>query len=199
MTCDRRDTLVREPATVYLLRHGESTYNARHRALVRIAARDARLTDRGQRQAAAARPAVRALDVDLVLVSPLTRALQTAEIVAGGVPVIVEPLLREWQGNWCDVGRPASVLREAFPALSFGSLPEVWWSEPAAGSPAGADGLVLESRERFEERVSELDALLRGSPARRLLVVGHHALFLRLCGQELANCELSLMTAGPDA
>jgi broad specificity phosphatase PhoE len=165
------------------MRHGESTFNAG----VDLLALDARLTDRGREQALAAADRVRALGVDLVVSSPLTRALQTAEIVAGGtIPIVVEALLREWQVNHCDVGRAASLLRAEFAAVSFDALAETWWYE----APPDERGVALEPEEAFFERVLRLRDWVGAAPARRMLLVGHHACLHRLAGVKLGNCEL---------
>jgi broad specificity phosphatase PhoE len=168
---------------VHLLRHGESTFNAGIDPL----ALDARLTDRGRDQALAAADRVRSLGVDLVVSSPLTRALQTAQIVAGGtIPIVVEALLTEWQVNHCDVGRAASVLRSEFQGVSFGPLAETWWYD---GAP-DERGVALEPEAAFLARVVRLREWVRAARARRILLVGHHACFLQLAGVSLRNGEL---------
>jgi broad specificity phosphatase PhoE len=116
-------------ASAHLLRHAESTFNVIYdRTEVDPGDFDARLSDNGYAQAEDARLRMEALPVDLVITSPLTRAIETATVVFGDrVPIIVERLHREWQLNSCDVGRSASVLAAEFPSLRFDHLPEEWW------------------------------------------------------------------------
>lgn len=56
--------------------------------------------------------------MQLLVVSPLTRALQTASLAFGeqpGCPVLVEPLWRERLYLSSDVGRPGQQLAQEFP------------------------------------------------------------------------------------
>eukprot|EP00601_Ochromonadales_sp_CCMP2298_P031476 CAMPEP_0173332156 /NCGR_PEP_ID=MMETSP1144-20121109/4206_1 /TAXON_ID=483371 /ORGANISM="non described non described, Strain CCMP2298" /LENGTH=334 /DNA_ID=CAMNT_0014277029 /DNA_START=80 /DNA_END=1081 /DNA_ORIENTATION=+ len=74
--------------------------------------------------------------VQALLASPLTRTLQTAEIVFGhqrqllplGIPRISHPLLRERLYLSSDVGRSRSELSGDYPDWDFSALPEgSWW------------------------------------------------------------------------
>jgi broad specificity phosphatase PhoE len=81
---------------VTLMRHAEADWTVVNRLQLRGAANDlAPLTELGREQA---RAAGHALTADLVLCSPMTRALQTAAIIAGimNVGLSVEFDLREW-------------------------------------------------------------------------------------------------------
>ncbi len=84
---------------VYLLRHGEADYGLiRDRKWPGATADLAPLTALGIRQAAQAARQLAALGATQIVSSPMTRALQTAAIVASslGIPVEVEFDLREW-------------------------------------------------------------------------------------------------------
>ena len=73
--------------TVLCIRHGESTFNAAWRVNpVDPLHFDAPLTDLGRRQVAQARSALARYPVEIVLTSPLTRALQTAHGLFDGHP-----------------------------------------------------------------------------------------------------------------
>ncbi|GJE71512.1 2,3-bisphosphoglycerate-dependent phosphoglycerate mutase [Methylorubrum podarium] len=85
---------------IVCIRHGESTFNAHHEATGRDPGHiDARLSERGHVQVAAAREALRAIPFELVVTSPLTRALQTTAGIFSDHPsrpdVLVEVLHRE--------------------------------------------------------------------------------------------------------
>lgn len=88
--------------SVYLLRHGEADYRPiRDRNWPGATADLAPLSARGTRQAAQAAQAALRLAAEgptQIVSSPMTRALQTAAIVAGrlGLPVAVDIDLREW-------------------------------------------------------------------------------------------------------
>ncbi|MGH1589488.1 histidine phosphatase family protein [Methylobacterium phyllosphaerae] len=175
---------------ILCIRHGQSTFNAAHRSgggdpgLL-----DARLTELGKAQARAARDRLRAHPFDLVVVSPLTRAIETAAILFGDHPrqprVLVEVLHRECQESSCDVGRAASEIAAEFPHLDVGHIPEVWWhAEP--GSEVG--GYPVEPRPLFDARVAAFRDWLRARPERAIAVVGHGTFFYHLTGTFLENC-----------
>ncbi|MHC2105956.1 MULTISPECIES: histidine phosphatase family protein [unclassified Methylobacterium] len=179
-----------ETTRIVCIRHGESTFNAAHRhgggdpGLL-----DARLTPRGQAQARDARERLKDIPFELVVISPLTRAIETAAILFGEHPnqprVLVEVLHRECQESSCDVGRAASEIAAEFPHLDVGHLPEVWWhAEP--GCEVG--GYPVEPRHLFDARVAGFREWLRGRPETTIAVVGHGTFFYHLTGTFLENC-----------
>lgn len=86
--------------TLLLVRHGETDWNAEGRLQGHT---DTSLNDYGRRQAAALADELAGDGIDVVYSSDLSRARETAEIVAArlGLPVVLEPDLREknW-GSW---------------------------------------------------------------------------------------------------
>ena len=176
---------------VTCIRHGESTFNAAHEATGRDPGHvDARLTDRGQRQVAAARRALRGTPFDLVVTSPLTRALQTTAGIFAEHPsrpeILVEVLHRECQESSCDIGRAASVLAHEFPDFRIDHLPETWWYAEGEADPRG---FHIEPRQMFDARVAGFRDWLTARPERAIAVVGHATFFYHLTGSWLANCE----------
>lgn len=134
-----------------LVRHGQSEFNV-HFAKTRQdpGIPDPSLTDEGRRQAAQAAEVVRAFDIRHVMASPFTRALQTAEIIAGALklPVEIEPLVHEHAAFVCDIGTPASELGKRWPSWRFDHLPERWWPE------AEEEHEMLSRCERFRDRMA---------------------------------------------
>jgi hypothetical protein len=73
-------------------------------------------------------------DFDLVVTSPMTRAIETSLLCMEGLdsplPVIL-PLVTERGTSACDRGSPQGVLEERFPELNFAPLRdrlrEEWW------------------------------------------------------------------------
>ena len=176
---------------VTIIRHGESTFNAAHEATGRDPGHiDARLSERGHAQVERARRQLRDTPFDLVVTSPLTRALQTTTGIFSDHPskptILVEVLHRECQESSCDIGRGASLLAKEFPDFEVGHLPESWWYAEGA---AGADGYHIEPRHLFDARVTGFRDWLRARPERRIAVVGHCTFFYHLTGRWLANCE----------
>jgi broad specificity phosphatase PhoE len=124
-----------------LIRHAEGWHNKDARELPNYFVdglghteryRDARLTPQGESEAEALRQTLLARSLarpELVAVSPLTRALETATIAFGngtGAPrYVATSLAREriWD-HTCDWRRPRHVLEREFPHCSFGELAE---------------------------------------------------------------------------
>jgi broad specificity phosphatase PhoE len=115
-----------------LLRHGQSEFNKIFSETRRDPGiEDPELTALGHEQAARAARDLAAQRLTGVIISPYTRALQTAAPVLAvhQVPVTIMPEVRERFAFACDVGRHRDVLAERFPQHSFGHLPERWWPE----------------------------------------------------------------------
>jgi broad specificity phosphatase PhoE len=177
------------PLSVDLIRHGQSTFNAHYEATGQDPMHfDARLTELGEQQVAAARDRYRDRDYDIVLASPLTRAIQTAHGIFGDrdIPIEICAVHREWQISSCDIGRNVAELRADFPHLDFSGLSDPWWRHDA---PACALGFPQESEAHLAERVVAFTDLIEARPEQRIAVVGHGDFFRRLIGRHLANCE----------
>ena len=179
--------------TILCIRHGESTFNAAWRSTgVDPLHFDAPLSEIGHEQVAQARALLAERPIELVAVSPLTRALQTAVGLFGAHPrapaMQVVPLLRERVENSCDIGRAPRDLATAFPSLDFAHLPDVWWH--AEGEP-DERGICVEPLTVVQDRVAAAKALLRARHERVIAVVGHGTFLFHLTGQVLKNCEIA--------
>lgn len=168
--------------TIGLLRHGQTDWNIDFR-LQGIT--DIPLNETGLAQAKAAASILQAADWDFIASSPLTRARQTAEIVAeslGVSEVAIEPLLLE---------------------RSFGDAEgmthEQWKQDFPDGMPPGGESLEA-LRDRAHELLARLLDVYRGT---RVLTVSHGALIrklvrvvsqgeLPLVGQRFGNTSLSV-------
>ncbi|HLT08268.1 MAG TPA: histidine phosphatase family protein [Cyclobacteriaceae bacterium] len=165
---------------VYLLRHGETTFNADNN---RYCGRtDAALTHRGIEQAKEVARLVKGIRFDAVYSSPLTRAYQTAQIASGGLPVEkVEKLIEADFGDWEGKTRAEFVAEN----------PKLWerWCDDPDHTPAGGRGETgLEVAERVEHFFQELQEKY---PSGTVMVVAHNGvnrLFLaRKLGMPLKN------------
>lgn len=199
---------------LHLLRHGPTEmaaymalhkYGSPHQEPLRDPMMyDTVLTKAGAQKAAELAPRVAALHPrpEVVLVSPLTRCLQTAtlaceDLLASGAPVRleVEPLLRERLVLSSEVGRPPSHLREDFPEVAFPpDMPDVWWYQPPRrpGEPHADPRVVVQ--EPQGEYLERLGALRRTLAARRegvLLLVSHWGVLNALAGVDLQPAELA--------
>lgn len=162
-----------------LLRHGQSEFNLHFTASRRDPGIiDARLTALGHAQAAEAARQLEREPVSRIIVSPYTRALQTAAPLAQAlrVPVLINPLVRERFAFACDIGAPRAELELAWPEHDFSGLEEVWW--PAVEEPA--------------ESIRDRAALFRAEMAvlpdwADTVVVSHWGFILSLTGQSVMN------------
>src|SRR3984957_16626276 len=113
-----------------LLRHGQSEFNL-HFGATRVdpGVIDAKLTELGDAPAAQAAVRLRDEPISRIIVSPYPRALQTAAPIAAalGVPVFVNPIVRERYKFACDIGTPRTELERAWPSHDFSTIDEIWW------------------------------------------------------------------------
>ncbi|WP_270935203.1 histidine phosphatase family protein [Falsiroseomonas oryzae] len=163
-----------------LLRHGQSEFNLLFTQTRRDPGiKDPKLTPLGQAQAEAAAEALAARqEIRRIIASPYTRALQTAAPLARrlGLPVMVNPVVRERYAFTCDIGSPVTALRAEWPHLDLDHLEEIWW--PEIEEPAEQ---VLARAARFR---GEMAALQDWS---HTVVVSHWGFILSMTGQSVAN------------
>jgi broad specificity phosphatase PhoE len=166
-----------------LLRHGQSWFN-RHFTETRRdpGIEDPELTDTGLVQAEAAAEGLAAQGITRIIVSPYTRALQTAEPVRRRLPgVTVEVMheVRERAAFVCDVGSHPEVLAARFPQHEFSHLPPRWWHEGIE-----PEDVVIGRANAFR------DAMALREDIHTTLVVSHWAFILALTGVSVANGEM---------
>nr|WP_294554971.1 histidine phosphatase family protein [uncultured Rhodopila sp.] len=164
-----------------LLRHGQSEFNLHFTATRRDPGIfDPRLTELGHSQAEQAAEQLADQGIRRIIVSPYTRALQTAHPVAArlGVPVSVDPIVRERFAFACDIGSPRAALERDWPGHDFSAVEEVWW--PAEEEPeAGIVGRAARFRNELAARHDWAHTL----------VISHWGFILSLTGQSVANGE----------
>ena len=175
--------------TVHLIRHGQSLFNAAFDPATRSDPMlfDAPLSPKGRAQAAALRAEAHGLGAELIVTSPLTRAIETTLAAFGPDhgPVLVEALHRERVEHSCDVGRPPAELAQAFPGLAFDHLDDPWWHSDGSHPRA----IVVEPEPVLLTRVAAFRAWLGARRERVIAVVGHGTFLNRLTGLEFRNCQ----------
>lgn len=176
--------------SIHLIRHGQSVFNAAFDSIKRIDPMifDAPLSPIGVGQAAALRPEVHALGVELIVTSPLTRAIQTTLHAFGRdhAPIHIESLHRERLEHSGDVGRSPRHLRSEFPDLAFDHLDDPWWHFDGANPQA----IHVEPEETLLGRVQAFRDWLARRPETTIAVVGHGTFLNRLTGgHQFKNCE----------
>lgn len=80
---------------IYLTRHGQTDFNKRD---IVLGSTDIELNETGLSQAEELAEKVSGLDVDIIIASPMLRAMKTAQFVAekNGLEIITDNRLREW-------------------------------------------------------------------------------------------------------
>lgn len=224
----RHREAIKWPKTVFLVRHGESTYNAYYEkhSVDPHDLWDAPLTVAGEEQAQNLQVEFKAVaPVTLVLTSPLSRALRTCLLAMP--PQLhtssryeVNAQLAEHLEASCDNGRSPVELRAEFPELSFDGLEEVWWYVPdecrTRITPELSRQLFTERGRReplqcFQARVDAIASMLAARADRTIAVFGHADFFHELLKRHFSvrdarfgdywmrNCELLKLTvAGPE-
>ena len=162
-----------------LVRHGQSHFNV-HFAETRIdpGIVDPQLTEEGERQAREAGAKLVGCGIRRIIASPYWRTLHTAEIIAEalGLPVSIEPQVRERYSFTCDIGSLRGDLTQRWPQFDFGNLPERWWPE----SEESEDALAERCRSFRSARVT-------GQDWDGLLVVSHWGFIRGLTGEAVGN------------
>jgi broad specificity phosphatase PhoE len=162
-----------------LMRHGQSEFNLHFSATRRDPGiPDPRLTPEGQSQAEAAAVSLAGQPITQIVVSPYTRALQTASPIARalGVKVRVSPVVRERYHFTCDIGSPRSVLEAAWPEHDFDELEEGWWP-----------GETETAHSTMARAATFRAAMQAAQDWRHTLLVSHWAFLLSFSGENLAN------------
>jgi broad specificity phosphatase PhoE len=146
--------------TIFLARHGESDWNVAKRFQGHS---DRPLTERGREQAHALADLVASEEIEAVYTSPLSRARETAEIVAArvGLEPVALPELREVDtGSWSGLSRADVETR----------FPEGFTRWRSGGS-GWEDGETYE--EMAERVIGALRAIAEDHPDGRVLIISH--------------------------
>ena len=164
-----RASALRSRTTFHLVRHAESNWNVltagehvgAHPHLVDV---DSDLSPKGELQLEALRrssPLVPPLE--LILASPLRRALRTAVALRDANPtaaIHVEPRATEWLENSCDCGRPGATIQQDFGGSVHGlaDLGAAWWPQlPNEAGPRGGSATLAALADGAREPEASVD------------------------------------------
>ena len=150
---------------LYICRHGESLLNAQHTYAGQL---DTPLTDLGRQQAAAAgTSADQTFAIDCIVASPLSRALETAQIIAEKLGYPADKIIQN------------ALMMER----SYGSLEGQPWT-------IAPDPVIFSDIETEEALIARAQAgleFLRSLDAQNILLVSHGSFLLALSGIVLAE------------
>ena len=159
------------PVHLYILRHGQAAHNVDKANGWKI--RDPELTAIGKEQS---RSAARSLpgDLALILVSPLRRTLQTAQLAVPGRKMVAVAELQELGTVPCDTGRRVDRLA-SFKQVDFSRIDPLWHKR----KPTAA------------ETLDTLQRLLTPLSGKKVLLITHDKMIQRLTeGKRLENGEV---------
>lgn len=141
--------------------------------------------------------------IECLVCSPLTRALQTAEIGLAGdifksdILKIVHPLARERLYLSSDVGRSKTELQKDYSNWNYDFLDDTnWWylhpkdEKYIEWRPPGIYPCHGEIESYFKARMKKLREFLIARPEKVIAVVCHWGVIRSLTGRSLDNCEV---------
>ena len=165
-----------------LIRHAQSVWN-HHFSRTRVdpGIPDPSLTELGRQQATELIDKLAGLELSRLIASPYRRCLETASVVAEalGLPISVDPLVRERCFFSCDIGSDPEILANLCPTIDFTGLPAGWWGEPPE-----SEAQVIERCHRF--RRERADLLHRPDIA----VITHWGFIRAFTGEEVENATV---------
>lgn len=132
---------------LWIVRHGETTWS-RARRLTSVT--DLALTDEGERAARALSERLTGTSFDVVLASPLRRAIDTARLAGFGDHMVIDPDAHEWRYGSYE-GRRTSEIRTEVEGWSVWTHP-LPGGETIAGVAERADRLIARVRRETRER-----------------------------------------------
>ena len=167
---------------IYFIRHAQSQYNLVEAQLAERLGPDykqtqeyltekfsdkyldVRITQLGVEQCFNAREEMKGIKLDLVLVSPMRRALQTCHIIfeelEGKVPIVVEPAFREIMESSNDIGSEIAESIQKYPHFDFSRVEDkdAWFVHTL--QPADRESILktiqgLEGEERKTQCIKE--------------------------------------------
>jgi broad specificity phosphatase PhoE len=174
--------------SIYLIRHAQSEFNA-----VFDASKpdpmifDAPLSKLGEQQAAETQSRIHHYDITDVIVSPLTRTLQTAALIFGNTrPFKINATVREQVSNSCDVGRSPQELAKDYPHLDFDHLDDCWWHN----GEKDHRGISVEPHAVLMARADAFAMFLKENAVKSTAIVSHGNFIHALTGIQPENCQI---------
>ena len=176
---------------VYLIRHGQSEANVALDLDNPNFYYDAKLTSLEKKQAQDTQKKLKNIDFDLMLCSPLTRALQTFSLIFpnSSKEAVILPFVREHSLCSSEVGRQPSILAKEFPDFKFNNLKNFWWNNNIF---IDEKKIIFESIEDLDKRVLIFKEWIQNREEKRIALVSHGTFISRITNYLLDNCEFKI-------
>ena len=190
---------------LHFIRHAEGTHNVK-KQYKNPANLDASLTLKGIQQCRdfASADTLTSNDVDCIIVSPMTRALQTAQYclenvirnpISNDLPIVAHEEWRETVNYVCDQRRDTTILKSEFPFVDFQHLQyekdPIWDKYELELGSATEHKSHRESNDdaALEARVRAAWDVLANRQEKSIAIVGHSAFFLHMFDPLFSNLE----------
>ncbi|KXL44839.1 hypothetical protein M433DRAFT_58341 [Acidomyces richmondensis BFW] len=154
---------------LHIMRHGQG-YHSEAVSSEGHRIRDPYLTPKGEEQCVERRNTFdRHEKVELLLASPLRRALQTCALsfepaVNRGLQIVALPMAEEASDAPCDTGSEVEVLKREFPQVDFDHLSHGWFVH---------EGEYAIDPASLNLRAAKLRRFIRDRPEREIVLVSH--------------------------
>tara|TARA_Y100000389_G_scaffold123855_1_gene121190 strand:- start:34 stop:603 length:570 start_codon:yes stop_codon:yes gene_type:complete len=162
--------------TLYCIRHGTSEHNVRYKQVGNIAFNekmDTKLVDNGVAESINLGNTWNKRDnIDLVIVSPLSRTLETCSNIFKGTTtniIVLDDLIEYPQhSEICNKRENKSVIQELYPRFDFSQLPETreW------------NSCETESHKELKERCDTIKKWILNRPEKNICIVAHCSFLL---------------------
>lgn len=204
--------LLDENKQINFIRHGESSYNSwRSKSIYNLpifylnksSNYDPRLTEIGRIQTDTSSKNLKENVVDLVIVSPLARALETYKgLKIKGITALACDLMRERMSFACDVGSEKKILEAEFKIVDFRLIyDENWWRNKEEDvKKNGKEVVEKECKENVFIRVLLCVIWILLREEKNILIVSHQNIFqclfnnFNLFKEKIENCEMKTLT-----
>lgn len=166
--------------TIYFVRHGETQYDLAEARKLKGGMRDlVPLTAKGREQALAAAEQLRGLPISRIITSPMTRAMETAHIIARemGLSLTVEFDLHEWMPD----------LSHSYDSTRY-ALEQSAEMQALGGEWPSGETRSWEPLSRLRDRVRWVLARYQGNEP--IAVVTHGTLIYAMTGQKIATGQV---------
>jgi len=127
--------------------------------------------------------------LNLIVVSPLKRCLETARLLFESMhsiraPIIAHSDIQETSESPCDTGHPPISLSVEFPEIDFDQVPANWFDKGVKGNDLASIRL-----QRFQN-------WLAARPEKNILIIAHLNSLKQLTGDSLSlrNCAVARYT-----